>query len=172
MKDAAIVAVATGMREGELFGLPPRQVVLADRTAWVAHDDAKSGNGRTVPLNDDAMEVLERRMKIARRLVFTRGDSLTARISQNDRRDFERACKLVGIEDFHWHDLRHTWASWHVQRSTPLMVLKELGGWETIEMVQKYAHLAPSHIAPHAQTVTFLAQQRERAEKTPLARVA
>ncbi|ANN76785.1 tyrosine-type recombinase/integrase [Bordetella flabilis] len=172
MKDAAIVAVATGMREGELFGLPPRQVRLTQRTAWVAHDDAKSGRGRTVPLNDDAMEILERRMKTASRLVFTRGERLTARIAQNDRRDLERACKAVGIEDFHWHDLRHTWASWHVQRGTPLMVLKELGGWETIEMVQKYAHLAPSHIAAHAETVTFLAQQRGQAEKTPLDRAA
>jgi integrase len=160
------------MREGELFGLPPRQVQLAQRTAWVAHDDAKSGRGRTVPLNDDAMEILNRRMKTAAKLVFTRGDGLTKRIDQNDRRDFERACKAVDIEDFHWHDLRHTWASWHVQRGTPLMVLKELGGWETIEMVQKYAHLAPSHIASHAETVTFLAQHRQQAEKTPLVRAA
>lgn len=172
MKDAAIVAVATGMRESELFGLPPRQIMLDQRSAWVAHDDAKSGRGRTVPLNDDAMEVLERRMKSAGRLVFTRGEGLKARIAQNDRRDFERACQAVGVEDFHWHDLRHTWASWHVQRGTPLMVLKELGGWETIEMVQKYAHLAPSHVAAHAGTVTFLAQQRMQAEKTPPARVA
>jgi hypothetical protein len=52
------------------------------------------------------------------------------------------------------------------------MVLKELGGWETIEMVQKYAHLAPSHIPSHAETVTFLAQQRRQAEKTPLVRAA
>ncbi|AEC20066.1 hypothetical protein PT7_1526 [Pusillimonas sp. T7-7] len=63
------------------------------------------------------------------------------------------------IEDFRFHDFRHTWASWHVQQGTPLMVLKELGGWEAIEMVQKYAHLAPSHIASHAKTVTFWSQQ-------------
>ncbi|WZB62197.1 tyrosine-type recombinase/integrase [Achromobacter xylosoxidans] len=63
---------------------------------------------------------------------------------------------------FHWHDLRHTRASWHVQHGTPLMVLKELGGWETIEMVQKYAHLAPSHVAAHANAVKFV-----RARKSP-----
>lgn len=48
--------------------------------------------------------------------------------------------------DVHFHDLRHTWASWHVQAGTPLMVLKQLGGREHIEMVQKYAHLAPTHL--------------------------
>jgi hypothetical protein len=85
----------------------------------------------------------------------SRGEGLETLIQQVDARDFERACQIVGTEDFHWHDLRHTWASWHVQRGTPLMVLKALGGWETIEMVQKYAHLAPSHLAEHAGAVKF-----------------
>ncbi|HTK03065.1 MAG TPA: tyrosine-type recombinase/integrase [Bordetella sp.] len=103
------------------------------RTAWVAHDEAKSGNARTVPLNDDAIEVLERRLKTARGLVFTHGDSLMISISQNDGRDFERACQLVGVEDLHWRGLRHTWESWHARRSMPLMALKEPGVWQTIE---------------------------------------
>lgn len=59
------------------------------------------------------------------------------------------------FEDFHFHDVRHIWASWHVQRGTPLMVLKELGGWERIEMVQKYAHLTTLHLAAHAENVKF-----------------
>jgi hypothetical protein len=82
-----------------------------------------------------------------------------AQISQIDADMFERACEAIGLDDFHFHDLRHTWASWHVQAGTPLMVLKELGGWERIEMVQKYAHLAPTHLAAHATTVTFWSQQ-------------
>ncbi|KAG0304107.1 hypothetical protein BGZ97_001620 [Linnemannia gamsii] len=51
------------------------------------------------------------------------------------------------------------------------MVLKDLGGWETLEMVQRYAHLAPSHLAHHAETVTFWSQ-REQKKQTPLARAA
>ncbi|AIV62141.1 tyrosine-type recombinase/integrase [Burkholderia pseudomallei] len=74
--------------------------------------------------------------------------------------------------DFHGHDLRHTWANWHVQHDTSLMVLKELGGWETIAMVQKYAPLAPSRLAQHAGTVTFWAQSVEQKEKTPLSEAA
>nr|WP_249208131.1 tyrosine-type recombinase/integrase [Burkholderia vietnamiensis] len=107
---------------------------------------------------------MTRRLASAERLVFTRGEGLDARIQQIDMRDFERACQAVGIEDFHWHDLRHTWASWHVQRGTPVMVLKELGGWETVEMVQKYAHLAPSHLAAHAGTVKFWSSTGEQKE--------
>ncbi|MBM5643591.1 tyrosine-type recombinase/integrase [Burkholderia pseudomallei] len=169
MRDAAIVAVATGMREAELFGLTVAQVNLAQHSAHVL--DTKSGRPRAVPLNDDALEVLRWRVKgkSANELVFTRGVGLTARIHQ--KRDFSRACRLLGIKDFRWHDLRHTWASWHVQRGTPLLVLKELGGWETIEMVQKYAHLAPSHVAAHANTVKFWPSS-ERKEKTPLEEAA
>jgi len=170
MHDAAIVAVATGMRQSELFGLTSSQVDLAQCNAWITHEGAKSKRARSVPLNDDAVGVLARRLESAERLVFTRGEGLDTRIQQIDTRDFERACQAVGIGDFHWHDLRHTWASWHVQRGTPLMVLKELGGWETLEMVQKYAHLAPSHLAKHAGTVKFWSGLGEQKEKMPLAR--
>jgi len=45
------------------------------------------------------------------------------------------------------HDLRHTWASWHIQQGTPLIALQELGGWETERMVRRYAHLAADHLA-------------------------
>jgi len=155
MRDAAIVAVATGIREAELFGLTVIQVSVDRQSAHVV--DTKSGRPRSVPLNADALAVLARRIqgKSANDLVFTRGEGLVAHIQQNDKRDFNRACRSVGISDFRWHDLRHTWASWHVQGGTPLLVLKELGGWETIEMVQKYAHLATSHVAAHANTVKF-----------------
>lgn len=58
-----------------------------------------------------------------------------------------KALKRAGIEDFRWHDLRHTWASWHVQGGTPLFALQELAGWETERMVRRYAHLAAEHLA-------------------------
>jgi integrase len=64
---------------------------------------------------------------------------------------WREAVKRVGLADFRWHDLRHTWASWHVQQGTPLHALQELGGWETAEMVRRYAHLAPEHLAEYAE---------------------
>ncbi len=166
MRDVSLFAVATGMRESEILSLTRDRIDMGRCNAWVTADGAKSGYARSVPLNDDAMGVLKRRLATAKRLIFTRdsGDGNT-RIQQIDRRVLARACKTVKIEDFRFHDFRHTWASWHVQHGTPLMVLKELGGWETIEMVQKYAHLAPSHIASHAKTVTFWSQQPSEKEK-------
>ncbi|TFL14170.1 site-specific integrase [Pusillimonas caeni] len=171
LRDAAIVAVATGMRESELFGMPPSGVNVEHRSTWVSHDDAKSARARAVPLNNDAFSVVERRMKTAKDYVFTRDGGDGRRIRKHDRRAFQHACTLAGVKNFKWHDLRHTWASWHVQAGTPLMVVKELGGWEKIEMVQKYAHLAPSHLAAHANTVNFWSSQIQK-DETPLVRVA
>lgn len=66
------------------------------------------------------------------------------------------ALARAGIEDFRWHDLRHTWASWHVQNGTPLYALQELGGWESPEMVRRYAHLSAEHLAPFARKLCAL----------------
>ena len=57
----------------------------------------------------------------------------------------------AGIDDFRFHDLRHIWASWLIQAGVPLSALQEMGGWESIEMVQRYAHLAPNHLTEHAR---------------------
>lgn len=64
-----------------------------------------------------------------------------------------KALKRSGIEDFRWHDLRHTWASWHVQQGTPLFALQEMAGWETEKMVRRYAHLAVGHLAVYADSL-------------------
>ena len=66
------------------------------------------------------------------------------------------ALKRAGIADFRWHDLRHTWASWHVQNGTPLFALQELGGWASTDMVRRYAHLAADHLAPYAERLGTL----------------
>jgi integrase len=66
---------------------------------------------------------------------------------------WKRTLKRTGIENFRFHDLRHTWASWHVMSGTSLQELMELGGWKSYEMVLRYAHLAPEHLADVAQRI-------------------
>lgn len=70
-----------------------------------------------------------------------------------------------GQDHFRWHDLRHTWASWHVQNGTPLQVLKELGGWSDLTMVMRYAHLSSDHLSRYADNIcgTNLAQPIKKA---------
>lgn len=106
-----------------------------------------------MPLNEDAVAIM-RRIPADNEFVFSADGTREGYIN---RTDFDRAMLLSGIEDFRFHDLRHTWASWHVQSGTPIMVLKELGGWEKLEMVNKYAHLSGEHLSKFSGIVTFLA---------------
>ena len=157
MKDVCFFALSTGARMSEIFTLTWHNVDLVNRVATVTNDNAKSGKARALLLNHDAVELIRKlRFKNNSEFVFTR--STLKRVYDIDRRDFSDACELSGIHDFHFHDLRHTWASWHVQAGTPLFTLKELGGWETLEMVKKYAHLNADHMLEFANNVTFTAQ--------------
>jgi integrase len=63
------------------------------------------------------------------------------KVNQPNGKQWLRALAALGFEDFRWHDLRHTWASWHVQHGTPLAEIQRLGGWKTISMVMVYSHL-------------------------------
>ena len=156
MKDVCLFALSTGARMSEIFTLTWHNVNLVNRIASVTNDNAKSKRARPLLLNHDAIELIrKRRFRNNCEYVFTR-DTLK-RVFDIDRRDFYDACKLSGIEDFTFHDLRHTWASWHVQAGTPLFTLKELGGWETLEMVKKYAHLNANHMLDFANNVTITA---------------
>jgi integrase len=112
-----------------------------------------------VPLSDTAIAVLRRQRAKKRKPEYIESVFVYhgKQVYQTVTAAWTKARKRAGIRDFRWHDLRHTWASWHVQRGTPLQVLKELGGWETLEMVQRYAHLSADHLArwvqPHTQVV-------------------
>jgi integrase len=66
---------------------------------------------------------------------------------------WKAALARAGIKHFRWHDLRHTWASWHVQSGTSLQELMELGGWHSYEMVLRYAHLASDHLKQAAKRI-------------------
>ena len=144
----AIFSLCTGLRQGNVFGLKWEQIDLARRIAWIYPDEAKADKAIGVPLNQTAVQILSGRLGIHKTFVFT--NSANNRIKELDDRVWERSLKKANITDFRWHDLRHTWASWLVQRGVPLLALKEMGGWEKLDMVMRYAHLATEHLQSHA----------------------
>ena len=77
-------------------------------------------------------------------------------IKKANTKVWRRALEEAGIKDFRWHDLRHTWASWHIQNGTPIHILQELGGWSDIRMVQRYAHLSSERLTPYADRLCEL----------------
>src|SRR5690606_28568916 len=110
LADAVTFALATGMRAGEILSLRWTDVDLSRSVAWVTADKAKSGKARAVPLSGEAVAVIRRRIGTHLELVFTRNGKPQKQV---DPKMFKRACKKAGISSFHFHDLRHTWASWH-----------------------------------------------------------
>lgn len=152
MRAVSEFALYTGCRASEVLNLRWSNVDLNRATAWIEAPDTKSEYARTIPLNQVAMKVLMRRKGIHKEYCFGRVNDVPS--NDIDRRIFNAALRKANIDSFTFHDLRHTWASWHAQAGTPLMVLKELGGWETLEMVMKYAHLATSHLAEYAGNVS------------------
>jgi integrase len=142
-------ALATGCRANEIARLEWKRVDLQRKTAWLNH--TKNGTPRGVPLNRDAVDVLvEQRGKHERFCFVFRGQPIRWQLSNSG---WETALKKAGIEDFRFHDLRHTWASWHRQAGTSCDELKELGGWKTRSMVDRYAKFATENLAHAAARI-------------------
>ena len=140
-------SLVTGLRESNVTQLEWQQIDISRQVAWIHPDQAKAGKAIGIVLNEEAIEILKAQEGQHRSRVFTyKGEP----VGKAGTLAWRKALKRANIENFRWHDLRHTWASWHVQNGTPLNELREMGGWSSYEMVQKYAHLAPEHLAKYA----------------------
>jgi integrase len=126
------------MRQADLLGLTwdrvdhSRGVVLLEIT--------KSGRRREVPLNARADAVLARRGR--RR----RGESSNSARWATYRTAWDRACEKAKLTYVRFHDTRHTFASWAIQRWVTLAEVRDLLGHHSLSMVQRYAHLSPDHL--------------------------
>lgn len=160
LKSVVEFALATGLRRSNIINLEWRQVDLARCVAWVNPEDSKTGRAIGIALNKTACRILERQKGKHPDWVFVHtkakprsNGSLTPSVRKmrvDDNNAWRLALERAGIKDFRFHDLRHTWASWLVQAGVPLFVLQEMGGWESVEMVKRYAHLSPTHLAEYA----------------------
>lgn len=152
-RDIVMFALATGLRQANVAGLCWSQVDIERGTCWVTGDLAKAGDDIHVSLNEAALAVLRRQRGRHSDRVFTYHGKP---VGQVNTKAWRRALRRAAIENFRWHDLRHTWASWLIQNGTPLYDLQEMGGWKSAAMVRRYAHLAPAQMARHAAVVDRL----------------
>ena len=153
LADMAAFTLATGLRRANVTGLLWSQVDVVRRLAWIHPDQAKTRRAIAVPLNAQALGLISKQVGKHRTHVFSFRGKPTRQVGT---KAWYHALERAGIQDFRWHDLRHTWASWHVQISTPLFALQELGGWESSEMVRRYAHFSAAHLAPYAERLRAL----------------
>ena len=143
LKPIVMTALNTGMRLGEILSLKWDQVHIKKVIEpYLEISETKNNKKRFVPLNDDMLELLQSLQHSGSEFVFlgTRGKRLT-----EIKKPFANALKRAGIEDFRFHDLRHTFASHYIMSGGDLLALKEILGHADLTMVQRYAHLASSH---------------------------
>jgi integrase len=150
LADMARFTVSTGLRMRNVTYLTWDRVDLKRRHVWIPASSAKGAKAIPVPLNQDAVDILKRwKDKHEERVFVFRGKP----IDDANGAAFKAAAKAAGLHGLRWHDLRHTWASWHVQSGTPLHALQELGAWSSYEMVLVYAHLSSGHLSKYAKAI-------------------
>lgn len=165
LREIIIFALHTGMRMGEILALTWRGVDLFRRTAMIFR--SKNGERRTVPVNQTVLELLKGKSKVRplrTELVFY-SSAHTAIDSHDLRRAFRAALRKTAIEDFHFHDLRHTFATRLVQSGVDIYKVQRLLGHKSPIMTQRYAHHYPESLRDGVEildgkkkSITILAQ--------------
>ena len=127
-----IMALSTGMRKMEMLNLTWQDI---DLNAKLIHiEETKNGERRSIPISNSLMEELQKEEKQDGKIFLNIGRKLQC---------FRTILKKCEIENFHFHDLRHTFASWLAMKGVSLYTIKELLGHKSILMTQRYAHLSP-----------------------------
>jgi integrase len=144
-----VLAAQTGLRGGSLFDLRWEQIDLANSVMRIPR--TKIGRPLSVPLNVTAKGTLEKLSKAREPespYVFPHKLGKNAGEPVHDvKNGFHAALELVGIEDFTWHDLRHTFVSWLMMRGASLRSVAELLGHQSMKMTMRYAHLSPAFLS-------------------------
>lgn len=146
LQELTIFSLETGLRQSEVLSLQWPQVDLFRKTLTIL--EQKNRGKDVLPLNERAMEVLKARAKVRQiktNYVFfsKNGNRFLAR---NLITAFSSALNLASIENFRWHDLRHTFATRLAQAGVDLYTVQKLGRWKEVKMVQRYAHHYPESL--------------------------
>jgi len=170
-------ALNTGMRRGEILGLKWEQI----RDGFIYLRETKTSEPRQIPIND-SLDLVFKQIKseqnpkghnviglngkpikkLKSEYVFTyRGMPIKAVTNS-----FKAAIKKSGIEDFRFHDLRHTFASQLLMKGGTLKDVQELLGHKTMTMTLRYAHLTQEHKRKAVNLLNGLTASKDECHKT------
>jgi integrase len=144
LKELITFSVETGCRRGEMLSLQWKDVDLFKKVVNIF--GSKTGEKRTIPLTPKAFEVLRDRQRVREKVRLIRDDlvfthPIGRKINIHTLRSaFEDALKKAKIEDFRWHDLRHSFASRLAQNGVDPYAIQRLMGHKTFTTTQRYAH--------------------------------
>lgn len=143
-RDIVLCALETGMRLNEVLRLMWDEVDLHARLITLRPKRTKTRKGRSIPISPRLEEALR---KIPERSVWVFPNPRYGRPFYDCAPWFSTACAQSGITDFHFHDLRHTFASWWIQRGGSMRGLQEILGHSGTQMTKRYSHLRPDHLS-------------------------
>lgn len=138
-----VLAISTGMRRGEIHQLRWPQVDLGRQRILLS--ETKNGTSRSVPLHGLALELLTDLSRIR----HIRGDAVFASDEGTPvsvAKPWATALCKAEIQDFRFHDLRHTAASYMAMNGATTIEIAAILGHKTLQMVKRYSHLADSHV--------------------------
>ena len=158
LQDIIVFAVNTGLRQSEILDLKWSQIDLTRRTLTIL--EQKNQGVDTLPLNQTTLQLL-------RKLAIDSGMSGHVFPNENGNRidnrnllrAFYMALKRSGIENFRFHDLRHTFATRLVQAGVDLYAVQKLGRWRNTSMITRYAHHYPESLRPGIEAIDREAKQ-------------
>lgn len=139
LKDIIVFAIHTGCRRGEILGVRWKNIDLFRRVINV--QATKGGELKVIPISETLYQMLLQRSKLPHisGLVFPV-------VSTTLKDSFERAVKKAGLNDFRFHDLRHTFATRLIQGGADLYAVKRMLGHRTIRTTERYAHHSPESL--------------------------
>ena len=159
-RSIVITALNTGMRKGEILSLTWDCIDM--KHGFILLDMTKNGERREIPINDDLRAVFT---NITRRIdvPYVFYDKNTGKPYQDIKRSFATACKNSGIWDFHFHDLRHTFASRLVMKGADIVKVSKLLGHKSLTMTLRYSHLAPNDLQNAVNMLNFTGEEKRTA---------
>jgi integrase len=146
IKALVLLSINTGLRRGEILSLTWENVDLNRAIITITGDFAKNGKTRHVPLNAEALIILQQWQKrtSSQGLIFP---SKQGKKLKSVKSAWSGILELAKIKNFRWHDMRHHFASKLVMAGVDLNTVRELLGHSDMAMTLRYAHLAPEHKA-------------------------
>ena len=180
LKPIVKLALLTGLREANLTGLKWKNIDIDQSRIQIDGKDFKNRKNFSVPITQEALSIIKEQYGKHTDYIFTyKGKRIKKANSYAWRKALDRAgiapyipCSYYKPKDislnypsrdindykftnFRFHDLRHTWASWHVNSGTSLAQLQRLGGWSNYETVLRYAHLDDDPLRESAKKVSL-----------------
>ncbi len=138
-----LLALSTGARKMEIMNLTWSDVDLDKKLIYL--HETKNGDIRTLPIINKVYDLLLEHFKQSNGILLF-PSNISADKPIDVRTPFEEALKRANIKDFHFHDLRHSCASYLAMNGASLNEIAEVLGHKTLAMVKRYAHLSTSHI--------------------------